>query len=161
MIRCSLSLLTDPLSSYSCNLASVALHLKSLGVDNLLDFDFMDKPDHHTLTRALMLLFELGALSRNGSLTPLGQQMSQFPLEPTLSRMVIDASSRGCIEQILTLVAMLSTDTIFFCPQRQREQANAARRRFAHESAHCGSDRRGSAKDGFADLQKERGGRAE
>lgn len=48
------------------NLASVALQLKALGFDDLLGFDFMDKPPRSALLRALELLYALGALTDSG-----------------------------------------------------------------------------------------------
>jgi HrpA-like RNA helicase len=42
----------------------------------------MDPPAPETLMRALEQLNYLGALDDEGDLTPLGRQMSDFPLEP-------------------------------------------------------------------------------
>ena len=64
------------------NLASTVLQLKRLGIDDLVHFDFMDPPAPETLMRALEMLNYLGALDDEGELTDLGNQMSEFPLEP-------------------------------------------------------------------------------
>lgn len=45
------------------NLANVVLMLKSLGIHDLVGFDFMDPPPAETLLRALELLYALGALN--------------------------------------------------------------------------------------------------
>lgn len=58
------------------------LQLKRLGIEDLVHFDFMDPPAPETLMRALELLNYLGALDDEGELTPLGRQMSEFPLDP-------------------------------------------------------------------------------
>lgn len=58
------------------------LQLKRLGIEDLVHFDFMDPPAPETLMRALELLNYLGALDDEGELTPLGHQMSEFPLDP-------------------------------------------------------------------------------
>lgn len=55
------------------NLANVVLLLKSLGVDDLLQFDFMDAPQPETLIKALEQLYALGALNEKGELTKLGR----------------------------------------------------------------------------------------
>ena len=61
------------------NMGNVVLMLKSLGINDLLHFDFMDKPPAETLMRALEQLYALGALNDRGELTKLGQcQMSIF-----------------------------------------------------------------------------------
>jgi len=66
-------------------LSSTILTLKKLGIDDLVHFDFMDPPAPETLMRALEDLNYLGALDDEGELTPLGRQMSDFPLTPQVS----------------------------------------------------------------------------
>lgn len=64
------------------NLATVVLHLKKLGIKDLVHFDFMDPPAPETLMRALELLNDLEALDDEGELTPIGDMLAEFPLEP-------------------------------------------------------------------------------
>jgi len=47
----------------------VVLLLKSLGIDDLIHFDFMDPPPPETLILALEQLYALGALNHMGELT--------------------------------------------------------------------------------------------
>ena len=54
------------------NLASVALQLKALGVDDPLSFPLMDRPPRDALMRALETLLALGALDKRGRLTETG-----------------------------------------------------------------------------------------
>lgn len=78
------------------SLAEVVLKLKSLGVDDVLGFDFLNPPPTAALLRSLQLLHLLGALDGEGHITNgIGRQMSQLPLEPTLSRMLIAAMAAG------------------------------------------------------------------
>ena len=63
--------------------------LKSLGISDLMNFDFMDPPPTETLFRALEQLYALGALNDRGELTKLGRRMAEFPLDPMLAKMVI------------------------------------------------------------------------
>ena len=53
-------------------MGNVVLMLKSLGINDLLHFDFMYKPPAETLMRALEQLYALGALNDRGELTKLG-----------------------------------------------------------------------------------------
>ena len=53
----------------STNLANVVLLLKSLNVDNLLEFDFMDAPPEDNLLNSMYQLWILGALDNRGNLT--------------------------------------------------------------------------------------------
>merc|ERR1719324_2085480 len=57
------------------NLANVVLLLKSIGVKNLLDFDFMDPPPQDTILNSMYQLWMLGALDNLGDITPLGMKM--------------------------------------------------------------------------------------
>lgn len=71
------------------NLGNVVLMLKSLGINDLINFDFMDPPPAETLLRALEQLYALGALNDRGELTKLGRRMAEFPLDPMLSKMLL------------------------------------------------------------------------
>merc|ERR1711937_1088642 len=71
------------------NLGNVVLQLKKLGIEDLVHFDFMDPPAPETLMRALEQLNYLGALDDDGNLTELGAVMSEFPLDPQLSKTLV------------------------------------------------------------------------
>ena len=59
-------------------------------------------------------LWILGALDNTGQLTKLGRKMVEFPLEPSLSKMLIISEEMGCSLDILIIVSMLSVPSIFF-----------------------------------------------
>jgi len=90
------------------NLANVVLNLKKLGIDDLVHFDFMDPPAPETLMRALETLNYLGALDDDGNLTKLGELMSEFPLDPQMSKMLVVSPEFNCSNEILSITAMLS-----------------------------------------------------
>ncbi|XP_071827484.1 putative pre-mRNA-splicing factor ATP-dependent RNA helicase PRP1 [Apostichopus japonicus] len=114
------------------NLGTVVLHLKKLGIDDLVHFDFMDPPAPETLMRALELLNYLGALDDNGDLTELGSMMAEFPLDPQLSKMLIASSDYNCSNEILSVTAMLSVPQCFLRPNEAKKAADEAKMRFAH-----------------------------
>lgn len=90
--------------SPSCaNAGNVVLMLKSLGINDLMGFDFMDPPPTETLMRALEQLFALGALNDRGELTKLGRRMAEFPLDPMLSKMIL-ASEQYEVTPCLLLI---------------------------------------------------------
>ena len=72
--------------------------LKSLGIDDLINFDFMDPPPPETLIRALEQLYALGALNDEGDLTKLGRRMAEFPVDPLLSKCVIQSEHYKCVD---------------------------------------------------------------
>ncbi len=59
-----------------------------MGINDLINFDFMDPPPVQTLIAALETLYALSALDDEGLLTRLGRKMAEFPLEPQLSKML-------------------------------------------------------------------------
>jgi pre-mRNA-splicing factor ATP-dependent RNA helicase DHX38/PRP16 len=120
------------------NLANTVLLLKSLGVKNLLDFDFMDPPPQDTITTSLFDLWSLGALDNLGELTELGRLMTSFPMDPSLAKLVItSATTYACSEEMLTIVSMLSVPSVFYRPKERLEESDAAREKFfVHDSDH-------------------------
>jgi len=71
------------------NLGNVVLLLKSLGINDLIHFDFMDPPPHETLVLALEQLYALGALNALGELTKMGRKMAEFPVDPMVAKMIL------------------------------------------------------------------------
>lgn len=114
------------------NLGNVVLMLKSLGINDLLNFDFMDRPPADALIRALEQLYALGALNDLGELTKLGRRMAEFPLEPMLSKSVIVSEKYECVSEVLSTVAMLSLGaSVFYRPKEKAVHADTARLNFA------------------------------
>ena len=113
------------------NLSSVILMLKSLGIDQLLEFDFMDPPPAETIIRALEQLYALGALNDRGELTKVGRQMAEFPTDPMLAKAILAADKYGCVEEVLSIVSMLGeASALFFRPKDKKIHADSARARF-------------------------------
>lgn len=115
-----------------CNLGSVVLELKKLGIDDLVHFDFMDPPAPETLMRALELLNYLGALDDEGDLTEVGRQMGEFPLDPQLAKVLLSSHQYGCSNEILTIVSMLSVQNCFVRPRDKQRAADDAKAGFVH-----------------------------
>ncbi|KAM6994732.1 pre-mRNA-splicing factor ATP-dependent RNA helicase DHX16 isoform 1-T1 [Tautogolabrus adspersus] len=113
------------------NLGNVVLLLKSLGINDLIHFDFMDPPPHETLVLALEQLYALGALNHMGELTKLGRRMAELPVDPMLSKMILASEQYKCSEEVLTIAAMLSVNnSIFYRPKDKVVHADNARMNF-------------------------------
>ncbi|KAG6410252.1 hypothetical protein SASPL_128305 [Salvia splendens] len=113
------------------NLANVVLMLKSLGINDLLNFDFMDPPPSEALLKALELLYALSALNKHGELTKIGRRMSEFPLDPMLSKMIVASEKYTCSDEIISIAAMLSVgNSIFYRPKDKQVHADNARLNF-------------------------------
>jgi ATP-dependent RNA helicase DHX8/PRP22 len=112
------------------NLSMVVLTLKAMGINDLLHFDFMDPPPVNTMISALELLFQLGALDNEGLLTRIGRKMADFPLDPSLAKMLMFAVENNCSEEILTIVAMLTAQNVFYRPKDKQSQADSKKSKF-------------------------------
>jgi pre-mRNA-splicing factor ATP-dependent RNA helicase DHX16 len=114
------------------NLSQMVLFLKAMGIENLIDFDYLDAPAPNSLIAALSSLYELGALATDGRITKLGRQMVEFPTDPQLAATIIASHKFGCVAEVLTIVAMLGeAANLFFRPKEQKVHADSARARMA------------------------------
>ncbi|XP_063059610.1 ATP-dependent RNA helicase DHX33 [Engraulis encrasicolus] len=116
-----------------CNLASVVLQLLALGIPDVLNFDFMSKPSPESMRMAVSQLELLGAVERKDEqvlLTPLGKKMASFPLEPKFAKTILLSPDFSCAEEVLTIVSLLSVDSVLYNPPARREEVQAVRRKF-------------------------------
>nr|CCA21364.1 PREDICTED: hypothetical protein isoform 1 [Albugo laibachii Nc14] len=112
------------------NLSSVVLQLKAMGINDLIKFDFMDPPPQQALMMALENLYALGALDEEGLLTRLGKKMAEFPVEPKNAKVLLTSVVLGCTEEVLTIVAMLSVESVFYRPKEKQSQADQRKAKF-------------------------------
>ncbi|KAG5236490.1 pre-mRNA-splicing factor ATP-dependent RNA helicase [Salix suchowensis] len=101
------------------SLAGSVLYLKSLDLPDIdiLKFDFLDPPSFESLEDALKQLHLIDAIDDTGLITRVGQTMAELPLEPSLSRTLMEANENGCLSQALTVAAMLSAETTLLAAQ--------------------------------------------
>jgi ATP-dependent helicase HrpA len=118
------------------NLASVILQMAALGLGDVARFPFVDAPDARSIKDGVALLEELGALDPNAAnpkkrLTPLGRRLAQLPLDPRLGRMVLEADTRGCLDEVMIIAAALSIQDPRERPIDKQAAAAEAHARFA------------------------------
>ncbi len=111
------------------DLAEVVLMLHSLGIREAATFDWLDKPDPQAVDRAERLLTMLGALL-NADLTAIGRQMLRLPMHPRYSRMLIEASQRGCVPDAALCAALVSGRDLLARLDRDDADTKAAREMF-------------------------------
>jgi ATP-dependent RNA helicase DHX8/PRP22 len=112
------------------NLAAVVLQMKAMGVNDLMHFDFMDKPTPAALVGAQHELFTLGALDEEGTLTPMGRKMAEFPVLPNQAKVLLSSVDLRCSAEALTVVAMLNAEGVFYRPRDKLAQADQRIARF-------------------------------
>ncbi len=113
------------------NLAEVILRMISLGLGDVASFPFIDAPAGKSIKDGFDTLLELGAIClKNGSgkkayrLTQKGRVMASIPVDPKLSRILIEADERGCLEEATIIASALSIADVRQRPQDKTQQAD-------------------------------------
>ncbi len=125
------------------NLAEVILRMISLNLGDIARFPFIDKPTPKSIKDGFDTLGELGAIQRatggkkrrNGSggdfvLSPKGRVMARLPIDPRLSRMLIQAHEEGCVPSMTVIAAALSIQDPRERPVEKAKTADQARTLF-------------------------------
>ena len=99
------------------NLTTLILALKALGIDNILSFDLMDVPSVDSLSHGLETLYALGAIDDRTHLTDLGMEMSSFPTDPRVARMLLESLSAGCSWEVLAVASALQVRDLLYKPR--------------------------------------------
>ncbi|HEX5276654.1 MAG TPA: ATP-dependent RNA helicase HrpA [Fluviicoccus sp.] len=106
------------------HLASVILQMHSLGLGDISQFPFVEPPDSRFSNDGVRVLEELGALDDDHKLTNLGRQLSRFPLDPRLARMIIAGAHNGCLDEMLMIVSAISVQDPRERPPEKQTQAD-------------------------------------
>jgi len=121
------------------NLRNLVLNLKAIGVENINDFDSIDKPNNENIIKACDELVIFKALNKyDYSLTEIGKKMCVLPVDPIYSLILINslgAEFSLVREDILTIVSLLQTDNIFYTPSVIKEKVEKIREKFTHPSS--------------------------
>ena len=89
------------------DLSEVVLTLKASGIDDVMSFPWLEKPDAVGLVRAENLLVDLGALAgERKTITAVGRKMLRFPVHPRYARMLLAAEERGCVRTVALMAAL-------------------------------------------------------
>ncbi|WP_168625548.1 ATP-dependent RNA helicase HrpA [Cryobacterium sp. BB307] len=128
---------TDP-EILRTNLAAVILQMISLGLGDIREFPFLQPPDSRGVKDGVDLLSELGAIEsfREGpSITKVGRQLAQLPIDPRLARMVVESKRWNVTRDVMVIVAGLSVQDPRERPLDKRPQADQAHARFTDKTS--------------------------
>jgi ATP-dependent helicase HrpA len=117
------------------NLAEVILRMLYLRLGDPGDFPFVDRPQPKSVADGFETLHELGAatgVGRSAELTPLGRRMAPIPLDPKVSRMLLEAHRERCLDEVAVIAAALSIRDPRERPPDKAAQADQAQAEFAH-----------------------------
>ncbi len=123
---------TDP-EILRTNLAAVILQMAALQLGDIENFPFLDPPDKRSIRDGVQLLQELGAFDTADTITELGRRLARLPLDPRIGRMILQADTEGCVEEILVLAAALSIPDPRERPADREEAARQKHARFADD----------------------------
>lgn len=128
---------TDP-EILRTNLASVILQMVSLKLGDIEQFPFIQPPEHKAIRDGLTLLHELGALhdkQDKPSLTTIGRDLVRIPLDPRMARMLIEANTNGCLDDVMVIVAAMTIQDVRERPLDFQAQADQAHARFKDKTS--------------------------
>jgi ATP-dependent helicase HrpA len=121
------------------NLAAVILQMISLGLGDIAAFPFLQPPDSRGIKDGLDLLAELGAVEANrtpssskgpNSITAVGKQLTQLPVDPRLARMIVESKKHGVTREVLAITAGLTIQDPRERPLEKRAHADQLHARF-------------------------------
>ncbi len=125
---------TDP-EIQRTNLAAVILQMLQLRIGDIRKFPFVDKPENRFISDGFKLLEELQAVDNKGTITKLGRQLHSLPVDPRLSRIIMEAQKYNCVKEALIIVSGLSIQDPRERPADKRQAADEKHRRFWDEDS--------------------------
>ncbi len=125
---------TDP-EILRSSLAGVILRMKSLHLGDVDQFPFIEPPQRRAIADGYQLLNELGAVDDANELTDVGRELSRLPLDPRVGRMILEARTRGALEEVLVIASALSVQDVRDRPMDMQTQADQQHAKFDDEKS--------------------------
>lgn len=123
---------TDP-EILRTSLAAVILRMASLRLGDVEAFPFLEPPAPKAVADGYQLLNELGAVTEERTLTPLGDQLAKLPIDPKVGRMLLAAKEENCLSEVLVIASALSVPDPRMRPMERAGAADNAHRHFSDE----------------------------
>ena len=120
---------------YRTDLSEVVLRMADLGITAFEEFDFISSPNREGLIAATETLNLLDALENDHSLSKIGKLMTEFPLAPRHSRIIVEAILQypEVVKETVIAAAFLSTQSPYVLPPGEETDARQAHHRFRDE----------------------------
>jgi len=117
---------------FRTDLSEVILRMADLGITNFEDFEFIAAPEKAGIIGGIETLNLLEALETDRSLSNIGKLMTEFPLAPRQSRIIVEAILRypDVIHETVIAAAFLSTQSPYILPPGEETDARQAHHRF-------------------------------
>ncbi|MCR4953194.1 MAG: ATP-dependent RNA helicase [Treponema sp.] len=117
---------------FRTDLSEVVLRMAELGITDFYNFEFIANPGKQGIIGAIDTLNMLGALNEDNTLSDVGKMMVKFPLEPRISRIIVEAIMYypDVLDKALITASFLSANSPFLLPQNEEMEARKAHHRF-------------------------------
>jgi HrpA-like RNA helicase len=117
---------------YRTDLSEVILRMADLGLSNFEEFDFISPPGREGLIAAIETLNLLDALENDRNISKIGKLMTEVPLAPRQSRIIVEAILRypEVIQETIIAAAFLSTQSPYILPPGEETDARKAHHSF-------------------------------
>jgi ATP-dependent helicase HrpA len=112
------------------NLAEVILQMLSFNLGDPFNFPFVDPPLSSAISDGYNQLQELGAIDDKRRLTATGAKMALMPIDPSISRIVIEAQQNNCLKEIMIIATVLAIQDPRVRPAEFEQQADAVHEQF-------------------------------
>jgi small subunit ribosomal protein S24e len=111
------------------DLSNVVMHIKALDFPNMAVDEVLaatiEPPASERVDAAMEDLERVGALDGEQNLTALGRVLLQLPIDAQMGRLVLYGCFFRCLDQALTLAALLSNRDPFVSPMHLKQEAAA------------------------------------
>jgi RNA helicase HrpA len=121
---------------FRTDLSEVILRMSDLGITDFENFDFISTPGKDGLVAGIETLNLLHALESDRSLSAIGKMMTEFPLAPRQSRIIVEAilNYPRVLRETLIAAAFLSTQSPHILPPGEEIEARKAHNRFRDDN---------------------------
>ncbi|PHH88822.1 hypothetical protein CDD83_7003 [Cordyceps sp. RAO-2017] len=113
-------------------LEQLCLSVRAMGMRDVARFlgRSPTAPEAVAIEGAMKMLRRVGALDGE-ELTAMGQQLAMLPADLRCGKLMVLGAILGCLDDCVTIAAILSTRSPFLSPQEKRDEAREARMRFS------------------------------
>jgi len=118
------------------HLTLAVLKLYEFGIEDVLEFDFVEQPDSSTLREAVNILKFVEAINDDG-LTNKGKILATLPVDPQLGKVLLDGIETGVgLEAAIVVATSTVGSGIFFRAGTEVEKAASDKKKlqFCHEA---------------------------
>ncbi len=112
------------------DITGMIVQLKALGIENVVQFDYLTSPDPTSMASSLEHLNALRVIDDYGKLTkPDGEFVAELPLDPRMASCLVRSHEHNCTKEILSITAMITIyETLYInSPNGNRSYSEADR----------------------------------